>query len=381
MLRLLIVGALVLNIQFWVLSPSCYAQDALPVSQETLTLIAESNRRHRTSMDSLAYEYEWIYAFPPENGEREEVIKSGKYAVSGQNEFNFETFSDGLTRHYVRNGDRGVLRTGDNLVNISESDNTVVRIGLPTAWDTFDEGLSLVLDDLPAEQGRVLATSRIHEGEAEYVLVQLQKEISSNDPVMPEKIQLAYQIWYSVEHDLMPVKIEIIGDVPGHPAAKTGREITKVERYDVGDKYYFLPIEQDTYMSVDGEIMQTTHFWVDPESVQYDVELPDELFKIDIQVSDQVVLSDFDMTVDQVVMQDSGELRTEMPEDVRPEVSVANSEASTQNRGEIVSVTSLQPGEGRGWASLIVWVTGFVLLLVAGIIWISSRKKNRASSQ
>jgi len=268
---------------------------------ELISLIADRNRANQELLKSFYYEYKskhWLserFVLPKQKSPSDKVTiveKDGRYAFSGDKVYSFESNNLGQFSHYVSDKDR----QGESSVTapravVLSSEGKLQKP--PSPWNQLGTGLAAKLDTLNPLYDKVVSVERTGSAAREYIVVTIKQRVAS---APPDEYRHTLTFHFSAEDGFLPVRIEQSSlSKSGKPASKSDAVVSKVLKYQVGGSILYLPGEIHDERYQNGGLLNTYDFVVDANSVQINPELPEELFRIDIQPGDQVIDKDLGM--------------------------------------------------------------------------------------
>ena len=263
--------------------------------QRILSIIAMSNRLNKQILNSFNCEYTSTYQLSG-GMERKQI---GRYAFSGEREYhrkdNVGTSKDYL--HYVRNGIH-VRSTGSpRFIKFGTQGKARIRPPSPDPWAVAGgtgAGVIPELDRLNPKYDKVASVEETLSDGRRYVIVGIEQHFATTPGDGCDNI---LTIHFSVEDGFMPVRVKSKTPKKSdqNKSFSYNAMVTKILEYQIQDSTLYLPVEfhQETYRG--GKLHRTRHYRIDEESVEVNPDLPDELFRIDIQPGDLVIDKDLDM--------------------------------------------------------------------------------------
>jgi len=366
-----------------------------------LSTIAQYNRANQQILNSFDCKYTSTFYLggnvPFENklGPKREIKKNGRYAFSGEKVYSRESVVGSKTYlHYVRNKkqERAASHENPRLVRYGTKGKAGLNPGTPSPWITAGGYIALELDELNPKYNNILSVERSQSDGHEYIVVNIEQRLASSSE---NQYDFTLTIHFSVENGFLPVRIE---SKPHKELQKKDlfssiAKVTKVVQYQVQDSMLYLPVEfhKETYRN--GKLSKSKHYKVDEESVKINPELPDELFRIDIQPGDQVIDKDIGMELANPFDLDliSSEAIDEIIEDT-DEMTLPQTDTDINehpNEPEIIKVPKMikMPNEpftvaqtktaaNRLWLFIVVLAIGVLVVILGLKFLVDHRRQN-----
>lgn len=366
-----------------------------------LSIIAQYNRANQQILNSFNCKYTTTFHFygnvPFDHAldQESKIRKNGRYAFSGDKVYSREDLVGSKSYiHYVRNEkqERVASRENPRLVQYGTKGKAGLKPGFPGPWMVAGSYIATRLDKLNSKYSRIVSVESVQAEGHEYIVVNIDQRPAS----LPEnQYDSALTIHFSVEDGFLPVRIESRPhkDSQKKEPFSSIAKVTKILKYQVQGSTLYVPAEfyKETYRN--GNLDRTHHFKVDEESVEINPELPDELFRIDIQPGDQVIDKDIGMELANPFDLDliSSEAIDEIIEDT-DEMTLPQADTDINehpNEPEIIKVPKMikMPNEpftvaqtktaaNRLWLVIVVLVIGVLVVILGFKFLVDHRRQN-----
>jgi hypothetical protein len=366
---------------------------------ELLSLIAHRNRANQELLNSFYYEYKsksWLsqrFVLPKQKSPRDKpmtIERDGRYAFSGDRTYSFESNNLGQFSHYVsdKNQQRTSTVKAPRIVMLSKEGKLQKS---PGPWNQLGAGIATKLDTLNPLYDKVVSVKQTGSANDEYIVVTIKQRLASSPP---DQYNNTLTLHFSVEDGFMPVRIQQTNlSESGKPAYTSDAVGSKMLKYQVGGSILYLPAETHEERYQDGALLNTYDFAVDANSVQINPELPDELFRIDIQPGDLVVDKDLGTELANPFSLDlvsSDEFYDRMPEsETEPSDRLVDSNVTILTDISNDAMGTGQPNSLVGTSRHVfeiekpvarlyqhwIWIAAGLSVLLGGIITFLARKK------
>ena len=272
-------------------------------AKDTLSVIAGRCRANREMLNSFDCEYtrsiNTYYDIEKEVNRRNPHIKvelrpkqafKGRFAFDGDKVLTREN-TEGTDNyyHYVKNGKqlRTVSQHNPRTFVLGTEGNSNIRPPIPDPWANTGHSLIYKLDKLNKRDGKVISVDSKFERGKELNAVTIEQ--------LPEEpFVITLTIYFSVQDGYLPVRVrqEIKSKSGEEPEYISELSVDKILKYNVGGNTLYLPASCHKEVHKFGELRSTYDFNIQEETVRINPELPDDLFRIDIQSGEIVVNKD-----------------------------------------------------------------------------------------
>ena len=247
-----------------------------------LSVITLANRLNAGLLDSFRCRYTSRF----QRGEGWEINQIHEYAVHGRREHHrIENIgSERPGRYcYIRN-DGQAYGVSEGLVDLAAKRPA----GLFDAAAATGAGVLFSLDALDPRYEKVVSVEETVADGQRCLVVSVEQYAAASAESGPHNILTLY---FSIEDGLLPVRVDskMVEKAGGTSTWGRNAVVTKILRHQVQGSTFRVPIafRHETYR--DGRLHETAEFTVDEQSVEIDRELPEELFRVQVQPDGLVI--------------------------------------------------------------------------------------------
>ncbi len=363
--------------------------------RELLSIIAQFNRANQQILNSFDCQHDstlqFFEGFPlPDRKDLspdriKEITRKGRYAFSGNKSYSLVTNNLGDSLHYVSNEKQQRLSNVNRPRFIMLSSQGKLTPPLPNPWNQLSAGTAKMIDKLDPKHHKVISVERTQVDGREHIIVAIEQRFASS----PEnQFDHTLTFHFSVEDGFLPVRIQEKGiPKPGKELFTIDAVVKRVLKHPVQGSTLYLPAEIHEERYRGERLISTSDLKIHEESVRINPELPDELFRIDIEPGDTVV--DKDLGVELANPYNLDLIRADIKADFSndrdppseaiddtPEDTVKTATNPVPNEPETIKVSKisqtppsepvavLEPKTPANWLWLGIGILGIGLLLV-----------------
>ena len=270
-------------------------------AKDTLSVIAGRCTANREILNSIDLEYtrsiNTYSDLQKEVSKRNPLIKvmsfpklefKGRFAFDGDKVLTSEN-TEGVDEYYqyVKNGKQIRNAQSQNpyprTINYGTVGIANIKPPIPDPWAHTGYPLIYRLDKLDKRNEKVISVDSKFERGKELKVVTIEQR-----PDVP--IVITVTIDFSVQDGYLPVRVrqEITTKSGEEPEYISELSVDKILKYNVGGNTLYLPASRHKEVHRFGKLSKTYDFNIQEETVRINPDLPDDLFRIDIQPGDQV---------------------------------------------------------------------------------------------
>jgi hypothetical protein len=261
-----------------------------------LSIIAMSNRFNSKVVGSFRCDYTFIHQ---DSGgmERKQI---GQYAISSGREYH-RIDAVGMRKdylHYIRNGIHLRSSNTPHWAFLGTQGTADIRPPQRFWGASAGTGASVVLmlDRLNPLYDKVVSVEETMSDGRRLIKVGVEQRLAKTPPGECDNV---LTIYFSVDDGFLPVRAtsETVNKADRNRSFSYDAVVTRMLRYEIQDSTFYLPVEYREEIYRGGKLHRTRNRLMKDDSVEIDPDLPDELFRIDIQPGDHIIDKDLDMAI------------------------------------------------------------------------------------